>query len=96
MQEILQRYPNKLPVIFKSTEISLRRRKYLIDKGFTFGQIISVIRSREHVKSELALFFFTETNVLIPVTQLLESVYNLHANNDKILYIHIKKENTFG
>ena len=91
---ILERYPGKVPVIVTGTEG--QSYKLIIDKHYSVGEFIHLLRKREKLARKEALFMLTKNNTL-PATQAsVGNLYDEHADNDLILYLKLRKENTFG
>ena len=96
------RYPNKVPVYIKVAPgergvPDLERHHYLIDRDFTVGQVVQIIRTRIKVSSKYALFVFVDKGVLPPTSANIEELYSEYKNpTDAILYITYRAEKTFG
>ena len=97
---ILQKYPDKIPIICEKyerdkSEFKLDKSKFLINNDMTMGQFMYVIRKRIKIDSKQALFMFCN-NTLVPGNMMLNEVYNNHKDEDGFLYIQFSLENTFG
>ena len=99
MDEILKKYPERVPVyVTKKTGSDVEdiaKHKYLVPKDMTMGNFIYVLRNNITLKSSQALFVFVG-NLIVSNSQLLGEVYNRHKNEDKFLYVIYSSENTFG
>jgi len=96
---IMQKYPNSVPVIISaSTPIGKRldKRKFLCPRDITFGQFLTVVRSRLRLTSEDALFGFLTNNKIPNIGDCIGTLYDLHHNNDRMLHLSITEETTFG
>lgn len=93
-----EKYPNKLPIVLIPEKgIVLKSTQFLVNNDLTFAQFISMVRKTYalELKSQEAIFCMVNT-ILPPNTSLLSSIYTEHAEPDGILYVHIRKESTFG
>ena len=93
---IIEKYPDRIPIIVESDGLELDKIKYLVPKDLTLGQFLFVIRKRLNVPSSHALYLFINGSILSS-SEILNSVYFIHRDiDDGFLYITIKKESTFG
>jgi GABA(A) receptor-associated protein len=105
------KYPDRIPVVIEKNEhIVLENYKYLLPKNITIGQFMSIIRTKMNIASKQALFTFVksyssskesynsqkESYILVPMSETIENIYNVHKNRDGFLYIKFGIENTFG
>ena len=99
---ILEKYPDRLPVIVeldpnnKSTDLpEVDKKKYLVPRDLTCGQFMYVIRKRLQLDAETAIFLFVNGNV--PSTaSLITSIYDEHKDTDGYLYMTYGSEHVFG
>lgn len=93
------RYMDRVPVIMEpkcqKTPL-IDKKKYMAPGDLTFGQLFYVVRKRLALKSEQALFFFLDNNLLLQASWSLFETYENYANDDGFLYIRYSLENTFG
>ena len=96
---IIQKYPNRLPLIVTKAEKSnvndIDKKKFLVPNDLTVGQFIYVIRKRIKMDAKQALYMFCN-NTLIPGNMLLREAYSLYKDADGFLYLQFSLENTFG
>ena len=95
---MLKKYPNRIPLIIKTqnTNIAqLKKSKYMVPNNMKIGNILHLIRTKIGLKSEEALFLFSN-NTLLQTSLPINEAYKLYASKDKILYIDYNIENTFG
>jgi GABA(A) receptor-associated protein len=93
-----EKYPQKLPIVLMPEKnITIKSAQFLVEKDITFSQFISVIRKNNAVelKSHEAIYCIVG-KLLPPSSALLSDIFSTHAEPDGILYVHIKKESTFG
>ena len=97
---IMQKYPNRIPVIVTRSEGSrvndIDKKKFLIPTDLTIGQFVHVIRKRIKAKPEEGIFVFVGKNILPPTASLVSTIYNEHKDEDGFLYMVYSAENTFG
>tara|TARA_X000000950_G_C13449932_1_gene471482 strand:- start:98 stop:481 length:384 start_codon:yes stop_codon:yes gene_type:complete len=98
-KNILERYPDRIPIIVNKQENSLipdiDKKKYLVPEDLTIGQFLYVIRKRIKLDAEQAIFLFV--NGMLPSTsETMAKIYAKHKNEDGFLYITYSGENTFG
>lgn len=99
-QRVLQKYPDKIPIICEKTEKQIDlpvidKCKYLVPMDYTIGQFMYIIRKRLQLNSEEALFMFVKDNIL-PSSCYIGQIYELYRDVDGYLYIQYAKEHTFG
>ena len=95
---MLQKYSNKIPIILiPEKDVKLRSTQFLVERDMTFAQFICLVRKNyaEELKSSEAIFCIVN-KTLPPNSCMLYEIYNEHREDDNTLYIHIKKESTFG
>lgn len=99
VESVRQKYPDRLPIIVDratSTDPILPKNKYIIESTSTMGTLIAVLRKHLILPSGSALFFYTESQVMVPVGALIGDIYKQYKNEDGFLYILYTLENTFG
>lgn len=95
-QRLMSKFPGRVPVIIvPHGDISLQNTKYLVDGNQNISGLLKQLRTQVSVKSFEGVFLFIN-NTLVPNTTTLNRAYNEHHSKDGILYIHIRKEATFG
>ena len=97
---ILQKYPERIPVICEKDPRSrdipdIDRKKYLVPADLSIANFMYVIRKRIKLSSEQALFIFIN-ETMPPISENMSLVYNKHEDEDGFLYITYSGENTFG
>ena len=99
MEDILAKYPDKIPVIVhrkeKTNVPDLTRHKYLVGKDLTVGSFIYIIRKGLKLGSDKAIFVFVD-NILPPNSTLMGQLYSEHAHDDLCLHVTYAGESTFG
>merc|ERR1719321_162039 len=99
-QRILQRYPDRLPVIVekapKSSAPPIDKKKFLVPSDITVGKFLYEIRKHMRLDSEQAIFLFVN-DTLPPSASLMLEVYRQHKDpGDSFLYCTYASESTFG
>jgi len=97
---ILQKYPNRIPVIVEravscKTIGNIDKNKYLIPNELTLGQLQYVLRKRLTLTAEQGIYLFINES-LYPVTTPLHQIYKDSKDEDNFLYVVYAGENTFG
>jgi len=96
---ILQKYPDRIPVIVekapKSHAPDIDKKKYLVPADITVGKFVYEIRKHMKLSPEKQIFLFVN-NVLPPTAALMSQVYQRYKDEDGFLYIMYSEENTFG
>ena len=72
------------------------KKRYLIEKDMTVGQVMYIIRKRIQINEKKAIFLFVDGNILPPNTQTIGELYKKNAREDRLLYLTYRAESTFG
>ena len=84
---IMNKYPTRIPIIFESNDRSipkLRRKKYLVERNFTLGNLMYIIRQHLELTPDIAIYLLIGTK-LFPASELLGIIYDENADNDGFL-----------
>ena len=95
---IMNKYPTRIPIIFESNDRSipkLKRKKYLVERDFTLGNLMYIIRKHLELTPDIAIYLLINTK-LYPASELLGVIYDENADNDGFLYITVGGESVFG
>ncbi len=97
---ILQKYPDRLPVIVEkdksaSSLNNIDKNKFLVPYEITLGQFLHIIRQRCKLDASQSLYLFCG-NILPPTSQTIGNIYQEQKDEDGFLYITYCSENTFG
>ena len=96
MDDVIRRHPDRVPVqIHDESDFDVDRKKYLIPKDMSLRDFITYIRKRIKLRPCEALFIIMG-DILPPISSTFGDLYREHADDDKLLYIILKKESTFG
>jgi GABA(A) receptor-associated protein len=99
-QHILEKYPDRVPLIIKPSAndrdaFPIDKSKYITPRDLTLLQLQQIIRKRIHFPAEKALYMFIN-NKLFPITSMVGPIYDEHKDADGFLYITYCQESTFG
>lgn len=95
-QDIISKYPDRIPVIVSEKNLpALDKHKFLAPRGITMGQFLYVLRRRMHLSPEMAMYAYVN-GVLPANSEIIASVYEKHKSDDACLDITVCGENTFG
>ncbi|BBN10731.1 GABA(A) receptor-associated protein [Marchantia polymorpha subsp. ruderalis] len=96
---ILEKYPDRVPVIVKRADKSsipdIDKKKFLVPVDLAVGQFVFVIRKRMKLTPEKAIFVFVK-DVLPPTSAMMAQIYDEYKDQDGFLYMTYSGENTFG
>ena len=98
---ILQKYPDRIPVIVERSSTcknidEIDRQKYLVPCDLTMGQFVFIIRKRIKLDASQGLYFYVNKNSLMASSDIISNVYHNHKDEDGFLYIEYAGESTFG
>ena len=96
-ENLLQKHPDRVPVCVNvGTGLYLDRHKYLVPRTMTVGEFSVIIRKRMNkLKPYEAIFLFVG-NTLPPQPSTFSELHRQHAENNMLLKLEYRKENTFG
>ena len=99
-QYILEKYPDRIPVIVERAKKyynlpNIDKKKYLVPKDLTVGQFIHIVRKKLNMESSKAIFLFCK-DILPPTSMSIITLYEKKKDNDNFLYFTYAAENTFG
>jgi GABA(A) receptor-associated protein len=98
-QKLLDKYPDRIPIIVTSTDksIVIRKQKFLVPPEFTLQQMSAEIRKQiEGIKPSHAIFIMLEGGKLPPISASMTLIYQQNKDDDGFLYLYCFPENTFG
>ena len=99
LEKIKEKYPDKVPIIIREIHphLELSRRKYIVPKDITYGQLLFTIRSKmKNLKSSEALYLLAgKKYTFVPITKTIGSTFDEYNENGFIL-LTVTKESTFG
>lgn len=100
MEQLLIKYPNRVPVLVQKsvhckTVPDIDKKKYLVPDDYTLGQFVYTLRKRMNLKSSVAIFVFVD-NLLPATSDTMLHLYTRYKSSDNMLHITYSGENTFG
>lgn len=98
---VVRQKPEHLPIIVEPGGTDgpmLDKRKFLVPRDLTGGQLLYVIRRRlSGMRAEQALFLFVQgSDRLVPCHACMSQIYQTHRSEDGFLYLRYAFENAFG
>ena len=94
-ERIMDKYPNRLPVIVESKDFTLDKHKYLVPKNLTIGEFMQVLRKRISIKSEEAIFLIIN-NKSPTINSTMEDIYENDKSECGFLFVSVTRESVFG
>lgn len=100
VENMLVKYPDKIPVVIKikdENKVKLSQKKFLIPNDLSVAQFMFTIRKRMTLSPTEAIFIYFNDKDMANQSEIIQTVYERCKNPvDKILYVTIVTENTFG
>lgn len=93
-EKVLQKYPDRYPVIVTNKE-KTQLDRFLVPDDLVVGQLMLLIRRKLSLQPSEAMFLFVNDKLLTPTTTISEEYSNDH-DDDMFLYVVWSVENTFG
>ena len=95
--DILIRYPDKIPVILLMSPLLKynSKSKLLVPYDSNVSELIFFIRNKLTIEPSQALFLIGN-NTMLNINQPLDEIWNMDSQRKKFLFIEICLENTFG
>ena len=96
-ERLLQLHPDRVPVhVNVGDGLYLDKYKYLVPRTMTVGEFGVIIRKRMNkLKPYEAIFLFVG-NTLPPQPSTFSELHRQYAENNMLLNLEYRKENTFG
>ena len=108
IEEILKKYPNRIPVIITSKTIKFtdnnknkNNSNFIIPSNITMAEFIIMIRKRIELLQEESVFVFvidkkTKKDIMVPASSTMETIYSQYKDDNLILKLYFEKEAVFG
>ena len=99
IDKILKKFPDKVPIIFKQSNLSIskiNKEKFIVPKDITISELIYIIKKRISIPPEKAIFIYIQDKIMPNLSSLVSENYEKYKSEDNILYISYSTENTFG
>lgn len=98
--KIFQKHKIKIPIIVlldKKIASLKSHYKFLVSGDINVSNLQFIVRHKIKIDSSEALFCLTEANTLLCGNTTMYQVYSQYKDEeDNMLYLHFKAENTFG
>lgn len=94
-KNIIDKYPNRIPVIVESKEFVLEKHKYLVPKSLTMGGFLHLLKKKIELKPEEAVFLFVNNKYPL-INSTMEELYENEKSECGFLFIHLARESVFG
>lgn len=95
VNNIMDKYPNRIPIIVESSHIKIDKHKYLVPRNLTIGEFHQILRKRIDIKPEEAIFLLIN-NKSPMINSTIEDIYDDDKDESGFLFVNIMKESTFG
>jgi GABA(A) receptor-associated protein len=100
LTRLLEKNPNKIPVIFErhpqSKLIEVKSLKFMSTKNLQLSYFASQIRSTFDLPPECSLFFSTSSLKIIKNDMLIGELYDTSVEADGFLYVQYREVESFG
>jgi GABA(A) receptor-associated protein len=97
---ISEKYPDKVPLILERSDTSslpdLEKKKYLMQKDVTIGQLIFIIRKQIKIDESQSIFLLVNNTTVPASGSTIGEVYDKKLDKDGFLYITYSSQQTFG
>lgn len=98
-EKIRNKYPDRVPVVIERASKcdlpDLDKKKFLIPKDLSVGNLVYIIRKRIKLAPEQGIYVF-QGNTLLSTAALMSVIDQSYKDDDGFLYIVYSGESTFG
>jgi len=98
INEILDKYPDKIPVIIDD-EKKTKVYRYLVCNNMTVAQFLIIFRKKINISTSEAIYMYvkkTKSYHLITTSSSFGSLYETYKTDNNILVMKYAKDNVFG
>ena len=95
MDKLLEKYPDRVPVVLESKVCESEVFKYMVPRDRTIAQMIVQLRKHIQMTPKQAIYLFVN-NALPPNSATVGEIWDQHRNENNVLHIVYSLENTFG
>jgi len=99
-KKIIEKYPNKVPVIIEKGEGTLLpnpvKQKFLLQRDLTIGQYLYTIRKQIEIDATESIFLIVNDSYIPPNSGTIGEVYDKYADKDGFLYVTYSAQQVFG
>lgn len=93
-----RRYDKKIFVVaetFNNEQLPFFSEIFKIEPNATVHKLVKLIRNRMKLEEQVAIYIYCN-KVIVPPTNIMQSVYERHKDGDGILYLNIVSIDAFG
>ena len=103
--DIIKQNPNKIPIVVEFDDKAMKKSlKFLYDYDEIVMRLVAKIRATDRQSTSSSIFILTDNNISLMSTQSIGELYKeylcekerMNRECDKILYLMVFSENTFG
>ena len=101
--EKIHKYPDKIPLILQKYDkdkilFDLPKKQFLVPTDITLSHLIFIIRKQfqNFLDPTIAIYLFSEKGNILCSSDLISKIYDIHKDEDRLLYLFYCGENTFG
>ena len=96
VEQILILYEGtKVPVVIETQKLEITKQNYIVSRDMTLKEFHYILRKRIQLKKQQSIILFTK-NILPVQSRTIGSLYDEFKDEDDILHIMVRCENTFG
>jgi len=100
VQNILKKYPNKVPLVIHHNKNKKKLHKFIIPSDSSIMDLLYIIRKRVNLEPEQAIYIYVNTPTgksnLLSSNLILSSIYKENKLDNGLLYFIYAEENLFG
>lgn len=93
-------YPEQVPIIVQPTSTKdplIAKRRFLAPREMTIGQLLHEVKRHINLHDHQSLLLHTsQGGVILPVNLTITQAYSQYRDDDNMLYLMYRTENTFG
>jgi hypothetical protein len=99
---LLQKYPDKIPVILEKSKKDkylpkIDKSKLLVAQDMTVASVLQLLKKNIKTDEKTAIYIMiSNKNIMLSGAQSVSQIYNLHKSDDGFLYLEYCTENVFG
>ena len=95
-EQILKLYEDtKVPVVIETKDLDITKTNFVIPRDMSLHEFHCILRKKIRLKKKQSILLFID-NILPLQSRTIGSLYDEYKDEDAILYIIIRCENTFG
>ena len=95
-EHILKIYKGtKVPIVIETQKLEITKKNYIVPIDMTLQEFHCTLRKKIKLTKQQSIVLFTK-NILPVQSRMIGSLYDEFKDEDDILYIMVRCENTFG